>query len=93
MSDISMATTTSVYLPPEIISKIVASIDVSKLTYPELADLWLTARLVSKQFSYEVSKAFRKSILPELTIDYWFSKKNQRQVHLLLKATANRDKI
>ena len=70
-----MATATSAYLPPEIISKIVGSIDISELTYPQLADLWLTARLVSKQFSYEVSKVFRKRILPELTMDYWFCKK------------------
>lgn len=69
-----MATTTTAYLPPEIISNIVASIDLSELTYPQLADLWLAARPVSKQFSYEVSKAFGKRILPELTMDYWFSK-------------------
>ena len=71
MPDDTMALTGGApVFPPEIISHIIASIDVSELTYTQLAKLWLVARQVSKQFLDELPKALGHKILPELAIEY-----------------------
>lgn len=57
-------------LAPEIISHVIASIDISGLTYAQLAELWLVARQVSRQFLDELPKALAHKILPELAIEY-----------------------
>ena len=60
--------------PPEIINHVIANLDLNKMTFPELTQLWVQGRAVSKQFLYELPKVFGQKLLPEIVIEYSIGK-------------------
>ena len=60
----------SVVLPPEIISEVIANINITEMTYPQIANLWVAACQVSKQFAQEIPKALGHKLLGEIAIEY-----------------------
>ncbi|KAL8794421.1 MAG: hypothetical protein Q9195_003008 [Heterodermia aff. obscurata] len=57
-------------LPPEIINEVIANINITDMTYPQIANLWVAACQVSVQFAQEIPKALGRKLLREIAIEY-----------------------
>ena len=57
-------------LPPEIVSELIANINIKGMTYPQIANLWVATCQVSKQFAQEIPKVLGRKLLRLMTIEY-----------------------